>query len=387
MEQIARRKLVLIGCMGSGKSRLARKYTQKYGGSAIDTDKMFVERYGAIADFFERYGEAEFRKKEQQLLIEAAASDAAIVATGGGAVTSKLGMNALRASGDIIYLTAPTEVLAARIQKSDRPLKGKLTEVLAARAPLYEKYADYTVDTSDDSLSALETALKEPRKNRYDIALVDSDETLLDFSAAQKFALKSALDELGVKVDIDRALSHFVPIVETFWKKLERGEITRDDLFVLRESMLGEAIGVKFKVGEFNSAYRRHLRSTKFVLYGAVDFLKELNKRGLKTYVITNADTYCAEERLKPIQPYVDGIFISEAVGYSKPDPRYFEEVFKSIGEPDKSRVIVFGDSETADVKGAVNFGLDCCLFAKRPAVDTSADYIATSYRNFLDII
>lgn len=387
MEQIARRKLVLIGCMGSGKSRLARKYTEKYGGAALDTDKIFVERYGSISEFFERYGEAEFRKKEQQILIEAAASDAAIIATGGGAVTSKVGMNALRKSCDIIYLTAPIETLAARIQKSDRPLKGKLAEVLAARAPLYEKYADYIVDTSVDSLEELELALKSPRKNRYDIVLVDSDETLLDFLAAQKFALKNALDELNVKVDIDRALSHFKPIVETVWEMFNRGEITRDVLFDMRESMLGEAIGVKFAAGEFNSAYRKHLRSTKFVLYGAVDFLKELKARGIRAYVITNADTYCAEERLKPLLPYVDGAFISQSIGYSKPDRKFFEEVFKAIGEPDKNRVIVFGDSETADIKGAVNFGLDSCLYAKRISVDTSADFIATSYKNFLDIL
>ena len=387
MEKITEHKLALIGCMGSGKSNLARNYTAKYGGSFFDTDKEFVRRYGPINKFFEQKGEAEFRRIEQKLLIEAARSNATVIATGGGAVLSRRGMNALKSSCDIVYLTAPFEVLNARIQKSDRPLKNKLQDVLAARAPLYEKYADYTIDTSCDSLTELEHVLKKGRKNRYDVVLVDSDETLLDFHAAQKFALKSALDELNVNVDIERAIGLFRPIVKTVWERLERGEITRDELFLQRESMFAEAIGVKFNTGEFNTAYRRYLRSTKYVLYGAVDFLKELSSRGIKAYIITNADVYCASERLKPLLPYVDGAFISEAVGYDKPDVRYFEKVLEEIGAPDKSRVIVFGDSETSDIKGACDSGLDSCLFARRGAVETSADFVATSYRGFLDII
>ncbi|MDE7463940.1 MAG: HAD-IA family hydrolase [Clostridiales bacterium] len=385
--QLHDKKLIFIGPMGSGKSSLARRAAAKYGGKVFDTDREFVRRYGAINDFFAGKGEAEFRRLEEELLIEAAKSDAAYVATGGGAVLSKRGMNAFRMSGDIAYLTAPMVVLEARIMRSDRPLKNKLVDVMKARAPLYEKYADYSIDSSVDSLSMLEAAVKHKRGNRYDIVLCDSDDTLLDFQKARSYSIRATVEKLRLPCSEEAADAAYKSVVCKVWKRLERGEITKSELETERFRMLGEMLGISLDIDAFNRVYIDEMRGTRFVRDGAIEFLNALRERGMRTYIITNSFINMAEKRLEPLRPYVDGEFVSEAVGYYKPDKKYFDAVLGEIGVTDKSRVIVFGDSETSDIAGGVNSGIDTCLYAPKAAETTAADYCVDSYTAFLNML
>ena len=387
MEKITGKRLALIGAMGSGKSRLARRFTEKYGGKAFDTDAEFTRRYGAISDFFARRGEAEFRRLEQELMIEAAESDADIISLGGGAVLNKKGMNALRAACDIVYLHAPIEVLYSRIKSSDRPLKAKLEETIAERGHLYTKYADYSVDSTVDSLVELENALKRPRKNRYDVVLCDSDDTLLDFKAASAYSVRETFQKLEINIDLDVAVKVYAETNCGVWKMLERGEIDRDGLFELRARRLGERLGVNIDPIKFNNVYCNAMGDTRFVLDGAIEFLQKLKARGVRTYIITNSFTMFAKNRLKPLLPYVDGSFVSETVGYYKPDERFFDAVFASLGCYDRSRAIIFGDGETSDIAGGVRSEIDCCLYDPSGVKKTAADYSVSGYERFFDLL
>lgn len=373
--------------MGSGKSSLARRAAAKYGGSVFDTDREFTRRYGQISDFFATKGEAEFRRIEQELIIEAANSGAAYIATGGGAVLSKRGMNTLRAKCDIAYLSAPIAVLEARIAKSDRPLKSKLTEVMKVRGPLYDKYADYVVDTTDDSLSSLEKELKHGRGNRYDIVLCDSDDTLLDFQKARAASITAAARKHRLPCSEEEVDNAYRSVVCMVWKRIERGEITKSQLETERMRMLGEMLGVPLDIDAFNRTYIEEMRSTRFVRDGAIEFLKALRARGLRPYIITNSFTHMAEKRLEPLRPYVDDEFVSEEVGYYKPDKKYFDAVLDAIGVADRSRVIVFGDGETSDIAGGINSGLDTCMYDPESDKSTEADYRVSSYDEFLSIV
>ena len=57
----------------------------------------------------------------------------------------------------------------------------------------------------------------------------------------------------------------------------------------------------------------------------------------------------------------MEGIFISDEIGYDKPDVRFFEYVQRSIPGFEKSRALVIGDSLFSDIRGGVDFGLDTC--------------------------
>lgn len=386
MEKItSRKKVALIGAMGSGKSALSRRLAAKYGATVFDTDAEFTRRYGEINAFFGAYGEAEFRAREQQIIIEAAYSDADVVATGGGAVLSRKGMNALRRTRDIVYLTARTETLKARVMRSDRPLKADFDKIMAMRKSLYEMYADYTVSSEVSAIDEFERALAVPRGNRFDAVLCDADDTLLDFNRAMRYAVVKAARELGISKSDDEIINKYAEVTRIIWGRLERGEITRAELDNTRFRLLGEMLGETFDYGRMNDTYIAYMRGTRFVIDGAIELLNALRSRGIKVYIITNSFTRVACERLKAIADYADGAFISEEVGFDKPRPEFFERVLSAIGNPDKSRTLVFGDSETSDIAGGRNSGLCTCLYGTR--TDTAADFSVKRLDELLDIV
>ena len=63
------------------------------------------------------------------------------------------------------------------------------------------------------------------------------------------------------------------------------------------------------------------------------------------------------------IEKYFEGIFISERIGYDKPDARYFDACFRCIPDFSKERAIMIGDSLTSDIRGGVNAGIKTCWF------------------------
>ena len=60
-------------------------------------------------------------------------------------------------------------------------------------------------------------------------------------------------------------------------------------------------------------------------------------------------------------------IFISEEIGYNKPDIRFFDTCMEKIRaegvDVPKDRILVIGDSMTSDMQLAKNAGVDCCLY------------------------
>lgn len=388
MRRLTEKKLAFIGPPGSGKSTLARAYAEKHGVKHVDTDDMFCARYGDIEAFFMAHGEEEFRKIEGELIVSAAESDAQVIACGGGSVLNRRGMNALRACADIVCLTAQKDVLVGRNKNSNRPLKCDIEKILTERAPLYARYADYTVDTSTFcALDRIEEALETPRGNRFDVILCDADETVLDFKRAMRYSVVRALRALGVKKDDDAIVSTYAEITNEVWGRLERGEISRARLNAQRFVMLRDRLKDNFDPQKANELYVTNMRSTRYTIDGATDFLHDVRGRGIKVYIITNSFTRIAEQRLKALDGFIDGAFISETVGFDKPDACFFDAVLERIGIVDRERVLVFGDGENSDIAGGINSGLTTCLFDPSGAKTTAADFSVRSYAQVAALI
>lgn len=389
MERVERtdRKIALIGASGSGKSRLAAEYAEKTGCTVFDTDAEFTRRFGGISEFFDKRGESEFRKFESELIVEGAASNCGIVACGGGAPINRRAMNALRVSCDIVRLRVPFGVAEERIKNSDRPLKADFRRLAAERERLYSKYADYTIDGENNAYESLVKALRSPRPNRYDVILCDADDTLLDFQAAMRSAVTALAREFGVSAPSDRLTEVFKAITDDLWGRLERNEITVSLLDGMRFSAFNGAFGITADPLEVNARFVEEMKKTRNVIEGATEFLDRLRARGIKAYIITNGLSRIARERLKPILSHADGAFISEDVGFFKPDIRYFAAVHSRIGSPDKDRILVFGDSPSSDIAGGAAFGADTCLFAVTGEKRSDADYSVADYASLERIL
>lgn len=228
------------------------------------------------------------------------------------------------------------------------------------------------------------------KKLKFDIVLADADDTLFDFRYSEERAFKSTMKYYNVDYS-DETYKMYSEINLSYWKKLERGEITKEQLKRLRYQDLFDRIGVKgIDTYEVNEMFLSNLSKESKLIDGAFDFVKKLHQY-TKIYIITNGLIKAQTGRLKSsgLEEYVDGMFISEAIGYSKPSVEYFNYVFDKIDLVDKERIIVLGDSLTSDIQGGKNAGIATCKF-NRDGINVDSDlcdYQINSYDEFFDII
>ena len=225
---------------------------------------------------------------------------------------------------------------------------------------------------------------------RYTTLLLDVDETLLDFKKAETVSLKNALIRAGL-TPTDEIVARYHLINDSLWKALERGEIEKEEIKTKRFELFYEEFGFEGDPVETAGLYVYELSRAGFLLEGAREFLDGIQNE-FDIYAVTNGIQVVQQGRFNAadINKYFKDVFISERVGYSKPDKRYFDYVLSAIPEKDASKVIVIGDSLTSDIKGACNAGLDSCWFNPHGAVcnfDFSPTYVAGGYSDILDII
>ena len=89
-----------------------------------------------------------------------------VIAPGGSAVCREGAAQHLKALGTVVYLRVPLEELSGRIQNlSTRGIAMEpgqtLADVLASRAPLYDKYADLTVYCGGQTLAQTARQVRE----------------------------------------------------------------------------------------------------------------------------------------------------------------------------------------------------------------------------------
>ena len=227
---------------------------------------------------------------------------------------------------------------------------------------------------------------------RYDVVLLDADETVYDFKRAEKTAVGRALRSFGVEPS-DAVIAAYSEGNLRCWKALERGDITREELKPLRFRMLFEQIGAEpADYAAVNSRYEHELSFCGFMLPGALEFVKKLHEEyDVRIYMATNGLTIPQQGRFarSGIAPYVDGIYISEQVGANKPDPAYFDYIFRDLGVTDRSRTIILGDSLTSDMQGGRNAGIvTCCYLAGREPVHSPlCDYEIATYDEFFELL
>jgi shikimate kinase len=156
--------IVLTGMPGSGKTTIGRLLAKKLGMGFADTDAIVEEKHGAIPEIFSREGEAAFRKYEREAAVKAAAMRDTVISTGGGIILGKSNMDALGASGTVVFLDRPLETLLSETDTSGRPLLAGGKEAIAAlfeqRHGLYTSCAEIIQQNASDALSCVSDIIK-----------------------------------------------------------------------------------------------------------------------------------------------------------------------------------------------------------------------------------
>lgn len=207
----------------------------------------------------------------------------------------------------------------------------------------------------------------------YNLILIDADDTLFDYPKAELQALHRTFDFYNVNKDWEfdnkiltneELISTYKVINHELWADLEKGQVTTEEVKVLRFKRLFEHFNLDIDGVECSKTYLYQLSQGRFLLDGAVEICKYLHSKAT-VVVVTNGFKEVQYSRIQEseLKDYIDAIIISEEVGVSKPDPKIFEAALLRMGHRDKADVIMIGDSVTADMAGGRNYGIDTCWF------------------------
>ena len=193
--------------------------------------------------------------------------------------------------------------------------------------------------------------------------LFDLDDTLFDFHKAEKIALTKTLVHFGID-PTEETLALYSTINAAHWKRLELGEISREEVKVGRYRELFETIGVECDPVKATAYYESMLAIGHYFMPGAPELLEELYRK-YRLYIVSNGTAKVQEGRIgsSRIAKYMDGIFISQILGANKPDKQFFDICFAEIPDFSLSETVIIGDSLSSDIKGGINAGITTVWF------------------------
>lgn len=196
-----------------------------------------------------------------------------------------------------------------------------------------------------------------------DTILFDLDNTLLDFSKAERIALRHTLQQLHIP-PCEHTLIRYSQLNQQQWELLEQGKITREQVKVRRYRLLFEELGVDCSAEQAAHIYETQLGIGHYFMEGAEALLEQLCKT-YRLYALTNGTASVQRSRSASagLDRFFEEIFISEEVGVPKPQKAYFDYCFARIPGFCRERAILVGDSLTSDILGGRNAGVRTVWF------------------------
>lgn len=190
---------------------------------------------------------------------------------------------------------------------------------------------------------------------------IDLDDTILDFHKAEHIALKKTLESFGIE-PTETVCSRYSQINKIHWERLERKELTRQEVLVGRFAVLFEELNVAADASECARRYAENLSIGHYFLPGAQEAVERLSRK-YKLYLASNGTARVQAGRLASanISRFFQDVFISQDMGADKPALEYFVRCFARIRGFDPARAMIVGDSLSSDILGGRNAGIATC--------------------------
>ena len=229
---------------------------------------------------------------------------------------------------------------------------------------------------------------------------LDVDNTLLDFDAYVKEAMKNGFAKYGLGRFDDEVYAVFKGINDNFWHRLEKAEITYEELLRDRWNTVFAALGISYDGPTFEKYFKGYLTESAIPVEGSIELLDYLKEK----YPLCAAsngpfDQQMNRLRLGGLVPYFSHFFISGAIGAAKPARAFFEYGMKEMNDARAARgkeplrpdeVMLIGDSLSSDMAGACAFGMRCCLFnfhKKEIETDLPIDHTVRELKEICEIL
>ena len=229
------------------------------------------------------------------------------------------------------------------------------------------------------------------RKERDMIKAIlwDVDGTLLSFKKAERAAMQSCFDSYGLGQCTEEQLRRYSVLNLDYWKRLERGEITKERLLVERFEKFFAAEGLPCAdPAGFNAEYQLRLGDTICFNDDSYRLVESLRGR-VGQYAVTNGTRVAQDRKLRRsgLDKLFDGIFISDAVGCEKPGLAFFDYVFAHIPPWGKEEILIVGDSLTSDIRGGNNAGIRTGWYNPDGEENTAGVHVDYELRDLREVL
>ncbi len=200
------------------------------------------------------------------------------------------------------------------------------------------------------------------------VVLFDLDDTLFDHDHACRSGIARVRrgDARWDGHSAKELHAEYSRLLEALHPQVVAGVLTSEEARLERFRGLARCCGFEIdrdEAAEFAQEYRAQYRRARRAVPGARAVLERLHGR-VTIGVVTNNRVEEQHDKIRTIgiDRRIDFLVISEAVGYSKPDPRIFR-IALAEADAEAAQAVMIGDSWPSDVLGAKSAGIRASWF------------------------
>ena len=189
--------------------------------------------------------------------------------------------------------------------------------------------------------------------------LFDLDGTLIDFNKGEKMAFIDTIKKYMNYIPSDLECKRFSDINEYYFNEFKEGRMDRKTFHFNRFKKIYEYLKYDGDIINSNEYYINSLKYQAELYDDVLDILNYL-KNKYRLFIASNGMTLVQIKRLEiaNINNYFEKNYISEDIGYNKPDIEFFNYIFNDLNDFDKDKYIIIGDRIDSDILGAINSGI-----------------------------
>jgi len=228
------------------------------------------------------------------------------------------------------------------------------------------------------------------------VIFMDIDDTIFDYSAFVKRAMKEGFENYGLLPYTEEMFDLYNKINSKLWVSEENKERTVQELNNICWSIMFKELEISLESQIFANYFSKELHRSAIFVPNALELIEYLNGKYIMC-VASNAPYEQQINRLKVggIDSFFSHTFISSTIGAKKPDKEFFDFCFKELRKTGYENLlpeetIIIGDSMTSDIVGGKNYGMKTCLYTRGEKCDLDypkADYIVSDLLDIMKIL
>lgn len=215
----------------------------------------------------------------------------------------------------------------------------------------------------------------------YTALFFDVDDTLLNFELCSQAALCKTFNFFNIDYN-EKVYKLFRDIDHHLWMKQKQGVLAVEEVLNFRFKQLLDGLNLDVDPIKFQSSFQEYLSKECVLEANAIEVIQYLSSK-YKLYVTSNGILKMQLERLKlaGLLPYFSDVFVSDEIGYDKPDINFFRECLER-SQVNCEGILLVGDSLEADIIGANKSNIATCWYNPNnriKKVDLKTDYIISN--------